>query len=91
MQIQNGISFSTHVRNSSKLTNLKFGTLLYDITHQKPAIDIKDGIFYNGIDGYSIRISKKEDHGNLLKKLIIYDHTQKKGNNKKINNFFIGL
>ncbi len=70
--------------NILPIANLKFGTLLYDITHQKPAIDIKDGIFYNGIDGYSIRISKKEDHGNLLKNLIIYDHTQKKGNNKVI-------
>ena len=70
--------------NILPIANLKFGTLLYDITHQKPAIDIKDGIFYNGIDGYSIRITKKENNGSLLKKLIIYDHTQKQGNNKVI-------
>jgi lipopolysaccharide export system permease protein len=66
------------------LANLKMQTLLYDITHQKPAIDIKEGIFYNNIDNYSIRIGKKEKHGELLKNLMIYDHTSRMGNNKVI-------
>ncbi|MBA3899410.1 MAG: LptF/LptG family permease [Bacteroidetes bacterium] len=66
------------------VANLKFGTLIYDITHQKPAIEIKEGIFYNGIDNYSIRVAKKENNNNLLKNLMIYDHTQRMGSNKII-------
>lgn len=38
---------------------LKIRTLLYDIQQQKPAFNIKEGIFYNQIDGYSIKVSKK--------------------------------
>jgi lipopolysaccharide export system permease protein len=70
--------------NVLPLANLKMQTLLYDITHQKPAIDIKEGIFYNNIDNYSIRIGKKEKNGELLKNLMIYDHTSRMGNNKVI-------
>jgi lipopolysaccharide export system permease protein len=70
--------------NILPLANLKFRTLLYDITHQKPAIDIKEGIFYNGIDGYTIRIAKKEKGGTILKNLMIYDHTSRMGSNKVI-------
>ncbi len=29
--------------------NLKAYSLLYDIKHKKPALDIKEGVFYNGI------------------------------------------
>jgi lipopolysaccharide export system permease protein len=70
--------------NILPVANLKMGTLLYDITHQKPAIEIKEGIFYNGIDNYSIRVGKKEDNGNLLKNLMIYDHSGRRGSNKVI-------
>jgi lipopolysaccharide export system permease protein len=66
------------------VANLKCGTLLYDVTHQKPAIEIKEGIFYNGIDNYSIRIGKKENNNGLLKNLMIYDHTLRAGSNKVI-------
>lgn len=45
---------------------LKQQALLYDITHQKPALNIQPGVFYNGIDGYSIRVGKKENNGNAL-------------------------
>ena len=44
-------------------SNLKMGSLLYDVRQQKPALFIKEGIFYNGIDGYSIKIGKKEKDG----------------------------
>ncbi|MBA2582814.1 MAG: LptF/LptG family permease [Bacteroidetes bacterium] len=70
--------------NILPVANLKFGTLLYDITHQKPAIEIKEGVFYNGIDGYTIRIGKKEKNGELLKNIMIYDHTSRTGSNKVI-------
>lgn len=70
--------------NILPVANLKFGALLYDITQQKPGIDLKEGIFYNGIEGFSIRVKKKENGGEILKDIMIYDHTQKSGNTKVI-------
>jgi lipopolysaccharide export system permease protein len=64
--------------------NLKMSTLLYDIQQKKPALKIKEGIFYNGIDGYTIRIERKESDGNTCHGIMIYDHTQGVGNNKVI-------
>ena len=64
--------------------NLKMQSLLFDITHSKPAINIKEGIFYNGINGYSIRVEKKSQDGNLLKHIMIYDHKSVQGNNKVV-------
>jgi len=64
--------------------NLKFASLLYDIRQKKPAIDIKSGVFYKGIDGYVIRAGKKDKDGQTLHDIIIYDHTDRKGNTKVI-------
>lgn len=66
------------------LANLKMGSLLYDITHQKPALDIREGVFYNGINDYTIRVNKKDNKKNILYGIMIYDHTQRAGNNKII-------
>ncbi len=60
--------------------NLKAYSLLYDLRHKKPAMDIKEGAFYNGIPGYSIKASKKYPDGKSLKGLIIYNHTESRGN-----------
>jgi lipopolysaccharide export system permease protein len=62
--------------------NLKMQSLVYDIQQKKPALNIKEGIFYNGIDGYTIRIDKKEKDGVNCKKILLYDHTDDAGNNK---------
>ncbi|MEO8151153.1 MAG: LptF/LptG family permease [Bacteroidia bacterium] len=61
---------------------LKQQALLYDITHQKPAFNIQPGVFYNGIDGYSIRVGNKGGNGNSLGNIMIYDHTKMSGNTK---------
>lgn len=66
------------------IANLKMNALLYDVRQQKPALLIKEGIFYNGIDGYSIRIGKKDDDGQTLRDILIYDHTENRGNTKLI-------
>lgn len=60
--------------------NLKAYSLLYDIRQKKPALDFKEGAFYNGLPGYSIKVSKKYPDGRTLKNLMIYDHSQGKGN-----------
>ncbi len=57
--------------------NLKFGSLLWDIRNKKLSFLIKEGVFNNSIPGYSIRVDKKKDNGELHN-VMIYDHT---GNN----------
>ncbi len=60
--------------------NLKMGSLLYDVREQKPALNIKEGIFYNGIDDYVIKVGKKDNDGVTLHNVMIYDHTSRMGN-----------
>ncbi|GAB4242979.1 MAG: hypothetical protein Tsb0034_20630 [Ekhidna sp.] len=60
--------------------NLKAYSLLYDIKHTKPALDIKEGAFYNGIPDYSIKVKEKYPDGKTLRDVIIYDHSQGRGN-----------
>lgn len=60
--------------------NLKAYSLLYDIKHTKPALDIKAGAFYNGIPNYSIKAKDKLPDGKTLLDVIIYDHTAGRGN-----------
>ncbi len=67
--------------NVLPIANLKFKSLLYDIRQQKLALDIKEGIFYTGLDGFVIRVEKKDkDNNNMIRDIMIYDHRQKKGN-----------
>lgn len=63
------------------VANLKMRSLLYDIQRKRPAFNIVEGIFYNGIEGYSMRIDKKDPNTNMMYGIRIYDHTERKGNN----------
>ncbi len=61
-------------------TQMKFFTLLLDIRKQRPEFDIKEGQFYNGLVGYSLKIDKLSKDSRMLYGLMIYDHTDKIGN-----------
>ena len=51
--------------------NLKLRVLISDITHKKPALAIKEGVFFNDIEGFSIRIQKKHSNSDFEDVLII--------------------
>lgn len=70
--------------NISPIATLKFKSLLYDITQAKPGIELSDGIFYNGIEGYSIRVSHNDRETGDLNDMLIYDHTKKQTGNKTV-------
>lgn len=55
-------------------------SLLYDLCKKKPSVAIKEGAFYDGIPGYSIKVRKKLDDQKTLQGIMIYDHTQDRGN-----------
>ena len=58
--------------------NIKFRALLYSVTKQKPALNIREGVFYNGIDGFSIRVATKHPDG-TLEDVLIHDHRDPEG------------
>ncbi|WP_288424475.1 LptF/LptG family permease [uncultured Spirosoma sp.] len=64
----------------SPWANLKGYSLLYDIKTAKATLNLKEGIFYNDLPGYSIKVdqkiktNKESKNGDLLKGLIIYKH-----------------
>nr|NQU92088.1 YjgP/YjgQ family permease [Bacteroidota bacterium] len=64
------------------IANLKFHSLLYDVRQQKLTLNIKEGIFYNGIEGFTIRIGEKDDDENIIRNVKIYNHSERMGNIK---------
>lgn len=59
--------------NVIPVANLKMQTLKYDIIVSKPAFDIKEGVFYDKIEGYVIKIGKKEKDDSTIRKVVIYE------------------
>jgi lipopolysaccharide export system permease protein len=56
-------------------------SLLYDIKQKKPALDLREGTFYNGIPDISIKVNKKfPEDDEALKEIIVYDHRKNDGN-----------
>lgn len=65
------------------VANLKSRTLLSDIVYAKPSFDLKEGVFYDKINGFAIKIGKKENDS-VIKNIIIYEQ-----NNSFQDNFII--
>ncbi|MCD6354266.1 MAG: LptF/LptG family permease [Prolixibacteraceae bacterium] len=61
-------------------TNLKLTTLLWSVKRQRPELVLQDGVFTNEMDGYSIKVGKKDKKTNMLYNLLIYDHTHHQAN-----------
>ena len=57
------------------VANLKFRALLFSVTKQKPALNLTEGAFYNGIEGFAIRVDEKTEDG-TLKDILIHDHRE---------------
>ncbi len=55
------------------VANLKQRTLLADIVYAKPAFDLKEGVFYDKISGFSIKIGKKEANDSVIRDVIVYE------------------
>lgn len=63
------------------VVELKSHALLYDIRQKKPAVNIKEGIFYNAIDNFSLRVGGKSPKKDILYDVYIYNHSAHIGNN----------
>lgn len=79
-----GIGAFIFTNNVWPVANLKMKALLYDITQKKPALDIKENIYYREIEGYVIHVKSKGKDGQTLYGVTIYDHGESSKNNKII-------
>jgi lipopolysaccharide export system permease protein len=55
---------------------LKSRTLLSDIVYAKPAFDLKEGEFYDRINGFAIKIGRKEANDSVIRDVIVYEQKQ---------------
>ena len=55
-------------------------TLRDDILNTKNEIKIPSGIFYDGIEGYTIRVVNQNKESKMLYGVTVYDHTDNKAN-----------
>ena len=58
----------------------KIYTLRDDIGKTKDEIKIPTGTFYNGIEGYILRVNEHNDETGMMNGVMVYNHTKNKGN-----------
>ncbi len=57
----------------------KMNAILYDIRNMKQTIEFQDGVFFNDIENMSIRAETQDRKTHLLRKVLIYDTTDRSG------------
>jgi lipopolysaccharide export system permease protein len=67
-----GIAFLL-ANNIIPVSQMRLTTLKYEIIISKPAIDLKEGVFYDKIDGYVIKLGKKEANDSIIKDIVIFE------------------
>ena len=70
------------LNNIIPVAELKLESLKHDIITKQPAFDIKEGVFYNKLRGFVIKIGKKEKDDSTIKNVVIFE-----GNNAVQDNF----
>ena len=77
-----GVAFAFS-NNIIPVATLKSRTLLYDIVRANPSFDLKEGVFYDRIPSFAIKIGKKE-RDSIIRDVIIYEQ-----NNGAQDNFIV--
>lgn len=67
-----GLAF-LFANNIIPVTQKKLSALKYDIIVSKPAFDIKEGIFYDKIGGYVIKLGTKEKNDSVIHNVVIFE------------------
>ena len=67
--------------NVLPIATLKLNTLKYDIIYTKPAFDIREGVFYDRIEGFVIKIGKKERDDSTIRDVVIYEQDNSQADN----------
>jgi len=67
-----GIAF-WFANNLIPVAQLKLNALKYDIIIKKPAFNLKEGVFFDKIEGYVIKVGKKEKDDSTIRNVVIYE------------------
>ena len=67
-----GIAFLL-ANNIIPVSQMRLTSLKYEIIVSKPAIDLKEGVFYDKIDGYVIKLGKKESNDSVINDIVIFE------------------
>lgn len=65
-------------------SNLRLWSLMFDVRNQRPEMNIKEGVFFDGIDQVRLKISSKNNETNMMYDMMIYDHRSNAGNTSVI-------
>lgn len=70
--------------NVLPVANLKFYTLLYSVRQARPELEIKEKVYYDGVDGFRIKVDHKNPKTGMMYDLIIHDHRDKVNRNVNV-------
>lgn len=70
--------------NVLPVANLKFTSLMVSIRKSRPEFDIKEKIFYDGLEDFNIKIERKSKNAEMLYDIMIYDHRDKFSGNTNV-------
>ena len=72
--------FSMYTSNTLiPISNLKFGSRMFDIQQKKPTLQMEAGIFNYDFQGFAIHFKDKSNNGRTIRDVLIYDHTSNLG------------
>ena len=70
--------------NVLPVANLKLYSLLYSVKQARPELDIKEKIYYGGVEGFRIKVDRKDKKTGMMYDLIIHDHRDKINRNVNV-------
>ena len=70
--------------NILPVANLKLMSILHGIRETRLELDIKEKVFYNGIDDFSVKVEEKNRETGFLYDVMIYDHRDRQARNSNV-------
>ena len=70
--------------NILPVANLKSVSILHGIRETRLEMDIKEKVFYQGVDDFSIKVEEKEKGTGMLYDVMIYDHRDRQARNSNV-------
>lgn len=52
---------------------LKSRTMLTDIVYAQPAFDLKEGVFFDRLNGFAMKVGKKEENDSVIRDVVVYE------------------
>lgn len=62
--------------NVLPISQVKLWTLIFSLRQKSPEMEIPEGEFYDGINGYTVYVGKKDHKTGLLLDLMVYDYSE---------------